>query len=248
MWLNYEQIKNGFYLSIESFNSTCNYSLEIYPYYEPELNPAEQYSYFVTKENKEMKFAITKKNFKLEKLQYFTIWAKGRENIQTSFSGIKINNTFGIDPNFTAFFIVIEDNEDFYGLFRIEANEGDYITIGTLVYKDGFKIDYYYDGIEYYGFLIKDLLTINCIPIEKLDGYKFLDYSHSFKEIDYTIYKSYPVPNTKACIDHNNKYDKIFYVLKTYSNKGIIYQNFYKLYSIIIIHLQKIVIYFKNYI
>ena len=63
MWLKEEQIKDGFYLSIESTYSICNYSLEIYQKNKIELLRGEQYSYYVTKENKEMVFYINHNNF-----------------------------------------------------------------------------------------------------------------------------------------------------------------------------------------
>lgn len=167
MWLNKEQIKNAFYLSIETDNSTCNYSFEIYPYNEAELYPSEQYSYYVTKENKDMKFAFTKQNFKLgSNKDYFTVWAKGIMSIRTFFNGIKVNNSISYD-NISAYFIVTDDS-DYRGVLNIMAEEGDFITIGTLPYKSGFIVDYYYDGIEYYGFLIQNLLLENCIPTTKI--------------------------------------------------------------------------------
>ena len=79
MWLKEEQIKNGFYLSIETTYNNCNFSLEIYPTNKAELLRGEQYSYYVTEENKEMIFYINNKNFLVKNIyfQYITFWVKG---------------------------------------------------------------------------------------------------------------------------------------------------------------------------
>ena len=256
MWLNKEQIKDAFYLSIETDNSTCNYTFEIYSYAEAELYPSEQYSYYVTKENKEMKFVFTKQNFKLGKNNdYFTVWAKSIMSIETSFSGMRINNSITYH-NISAYFIVTDDS-DYRCALRIKAKEGDFITIGTLPYKSGFIVDYYYDGIEYYGFLIQNLLLENCIPTTNFEdkSYEFNDY-RTYKEIPYTIYQSYPSNIKKACIEieKNYRYKVLFYFLKTSSTNS---QSFYKVYSICskkdissknCYLFQKIAIYFKKFI
>ena len=50
IWLNKEQIENGFYFSIECYTNKCNgYYINIYPKNVPELILGQQYSYYVTK-------------------------------------------------------------------------------------------------------------------------------------------------------------------------------------------------------
>lgn len=53
MWLNKEQIKDGFYLTIESLDTGTNsYSLNIIQNNFIELTYGEQYTYYVTEDNK----------------------------------------------------------------------------------------------------------------------------------------------------------------------------------------------------
>ena len=48
MWLNENQIKDKFYLSVECAKTPCNYTINIIPKEYPELNLGEQYTYYIT--------------------------------------------------------------------------------------------------------------------------------------------------------------------------------------------------------
>ena len=48
MWLKNDQVKDGFYFSMETTYSSCNYSFEIYQKNTAELLPGVQYSYYIT--------------------------------------------------------------------------------------------------------------------------------------------------------------------------------------------------------
>ena len=119
MWLNKEQIKNGFYLSIDSNNSLCKYSFEIYPKEKAELNIGEIYSYFITKENKQMKFYISG-NIK-DNYDRVTLWAQGKKYITTNLTGINANYTRGNNCNYSAYYLIIENKDNYSFSLKIDA-------------------------------------------------------------------------------------------------------------------------------
>ena len=218
MWLNKEQIKNGFYLSIESSNSTCNYSFEIYPKKEAELNPGEVYSYFVTNENKQMQFSISGK---VDSYDRFTLWAQGKKNIITKLDGIVADYTRGNNCNFTSYYIQITNKFSYSFSLEIDANIGDLITVGSLnCDKQNCRLNYFYDGIQYFGFLFKGA-GINCLPTKliKKENFKLIDFDHSYKEVDYAYiqtYHQYEGRSEDLCMEMSSKYDIVFYSFKSY--------------------------------
>ena len=58
MWLNNQQIKNGFYLSVECSDLPCEYSLKVALKEKIEIELGKPYSYYVTEENKETSFIV----------------------------------------------------------------------------------------------------------------------------------------------------------------------------------------------
>ena len=131
IWLKEDQIKNGFYLSIESTFNICNFSLEIYPRNKAELLRGEQYSYYVTEENKEMVFYINNNNF-LEKNSYFsyiTFWVKEIDNkdIEISLKGNYSNfeNDYQKHSKYNAYIIKVEKLKYFEFEITIKGKPGD---------------------------------------------------------------------------------------------------------------------------
>lgn len=165
MWLKKEQIKNGFYLSIESAYNNYNFSLEIYPKNKAELLRGEQYSYYVTEENKEMVFYINNNNF-LEKdsnFEYITFWVKGIDNndINITLKGNYSNfeNDYQKHSKYNAYIIKAQKLKYFEFEITIKGKPGDLITIGNLACSQSCQIDYFYSGQELFGFLIKGIGT-----------------------------------------------------------------------------------------
>ena len=58
MWLNKKQIENEFYLTVDCFEEPCNYTIDIIPKDICELPLNEQFTYYVSEDNQEMKFRI----------------------------------------------------------------------------------------------------------------------------------------------------------------------------------------------
>ena len=84
MWLTQEQIENDFYITIECAKKPCYYKLLLDKTQEVDLNLNDQYTYYVTEENKNMKFKLLKEhNSELKKVPYVLIWVRGNKYIQT---------------------------------------------------------------------------------------------------------------------------------------------------------------------
>ena len=59
LWLNKEQIKNGFYFSVQNKYQDCNFQIKILPKEIAELTfNYYSYSYYINQENQNMKFII----------------------------------------------------------------------------------------------------------------------------------------------------------------------------------------------
>ena len=86
MFLTKEQTKKEFYLSEECSMYPCNFKMTIIPTDEAVLNLNEQYTYFVTKENKEMNFKIIGNIEAKDEVKQYTIsiWAKGDKKLSST--------------------------------------------------------------------------------------------------------------------------------------------------------------------
>ena len=247
MWLKNEQFYEGFYLSIESSYKTCNYSFEIYPKTKAELLRGEQYSYYITEENKEMIFSIKNNNFKLKNsfLDYINFWAKGSDNndIEVSIKGNYSNyqNDYQKHSKYNAYLLKVRNLEYYEFEIEIKGKPGDLISIGTLCCTQDCTIDYFYNGIEYYG-LLKKGNEINCFledMIAKKD-YQFIAVDNFNKIIDWYRIQSCFINITTSelecipyiCIEMPSNYDELLYSFKSLKTPS--YNNGYnfKLYPL----------------
>ena len=135
MWLTKEQIKNDFYFGIECAKYPCNFKVDIITSSNAELEIDEQYTYYVTPENKIMNFII-KGNEHIESLNnlndyILTLWAIGSKEIKSNLEG-------GISekPIKRAYYRVsLSDFNNTVYKLTIEGENGDLITIGSLLFK-----------------------------------------------------------------------------------------------------------------
>ena len=84
IWLNKEQIKNEFYVLIQSSNNSSEYTLNIFLKETAELYLNEQYTYYVSKENQEMNFTINNDIPEVVGYHLITLWAKENKEINTT--------------------------------------------------------------------------------------------------------------------------------------------------------------------
>ena len=214
IWLNKEQINKGFYLSTECFITPCEYAFEISFNDYILLSFGQQYSYFVTKENKELKFIINhvdNTNNTLGINDTLSIWIKGNKNLLTNLNNSNIYYKYS-QNNINAYLIKFEDldNNTNY-LLEIFGEEGDMITIGSLLCNGKenpiCQIGLIYEGnnVEYSGFLKRNALEKSCFPRKSLktEFFKFIDshneYIDSYNIIDY------------FCIKLPENYDELFF-------------------------------------
>ena len=214
MWLTKEQIKNGFYLSFECSEIPCNYSFIISPKNYIELYFGEQYTYFVTKENKKMIFIFKGKKDQLNNNDTISIWGKGNKDLSFKFKDLNYEK-YPISIKNTYFFEY--DNITDY-LFELKANEGDNINVGSLICRRNenniCQLGLIYEGIEYSGFLKKNILENNCFSrkILKTEFFKFIGPNNE-------ILNSFNI-NDYFCIKIPEKYDEILYNLIGYGYKN----------------------------
>lgn len=148
MWLNKEQIKKGFYLSVECSDSSCNYSLKMILKENIELELGQPYSYYITEDNKETIFVIKGNPYDIEiyrDLYYskVSIWAKGNFDLNTE---LKLEE-YEKHPKYNAYLVYMEEPQPIEYTFIVKGTVGDFINVGAL----------FFDGYDICGHIIKDL-------------------------------------------------------------------------------------------
>ena len=85
MWLTKKQIEKDFYLTVECAKTPCDFKLELIGKNSAEIYLDEQYTYYVTNENKEMNFSLFNSKEPQELVpnnEYLVaIWARGNQKI-----------------------------------------------------------------------------------------------------------------------------------------------------------------------
>ena len=171
MWLNKKQIEKEFYLSVECFETPCNYTIYLIPQNIPKLKLDEQYTYYVTEENAEMTFVISgTPTYAPEKLarptenNVVTVWAKGNKEVKTTLTGID-----GLDnvkhSKYEGYLVRLKEMKEFEYTLKVSGKPGDLITIGSQ-FIDGNNICplfIYKNGYEMTGFLKKILKKNNVL-------------------------------------------------------------------------------------
>jgi hypothetical protein len=131
MWLNKDQMKGGYYLSVECNAYPCSFSLNIAYKDKIELNIGEApYTYYVTEENKKMEFHI-KGNIKDSKI---SIWAKGNKNIESNLPKAAHSKKA---KGFQAYLIEKQEQTEANNItLTVTGNVGDLIEVGALLINE----------------------------------------------------------------------------------------------------------------
>ena len=152
MWLTKKQIEKEFYLTVDCFEQPCNYTIDIQPKDISELSLYEQFTYYITEENKEMKFKINgtptfsevSKTRDIQNKNVVTITAKGSKSIESSIEGIEGFNYVKHSLH-NAYLVELKVNNDtkevepFEFNFTVKGKIGDLITVGS----------FFIDGTDY---------------------------------------------------------------------------------------------------
>ena len=138
MWLNKAQIKGEFYLSVECFLYPCVFSLKTIFKEKIELNFDRPYTYYITEENKEMKFNIIGKPeitfFKDEEKSKenckISIWAKGNKELKSDLNATNLHSKK--HRGYHAYIIDKQKPEEINLNFTVIGKVGDFIEVGAL--------------------------------------------------------------------------------------------------------------------
>ena len=185
IWLNKDQIKNEFYFSIESpMQKSNNYTLSILLKETAELSLDEQYTYYVSEENKQMNFSIVNDlNSEDITQNLISIWAKGNKNIN-SLINIPDNSQMQKHQKYNAYIIFSEEFNKISYNFNITGEVGDMINVGSILFvPQDFIISnklYGDQEIELTGFLKKNFIDTVCYKFKKINSF--------FEHASYVIY------------------------------------------------------------
>ena len=220
MWLTKDQIKTDFYFSVECPKYPCSYNLDINNSSSAELIINEQYTYYITEENKNMNFIIQPKeymkSFDNASDYMVTIWIKGNKEISSN-----INIEEKESPHKNYYRIYLSDLLNSECKLQIDAKTGDFINVGILLFKiEESDFDEYlitesileYNGIEIVGVLK---------PLEKTI-FKLNEYA-------YNLEFPYNLDTNELLIAHSNenKIDGYYTVeLRNYDYENPIFYSF----------------------
>lgn len=212
MWLNKNQIKNDFYLSVECPDSACEFTFNISLKENIKLEVLESYTYIVTEDNKETTFIINSGvvNFNLNYCK-LSIWAKGSKTIDTQ---LNTNKGFTKHPDFNAYLINMGTvNKEFEYTFVVKGFVGDTINVGSLFfYGYNVYINYINNlGMELPVFLAKEILDDAIFIFPKSSS----NLTHTLYQINY----DYQVSEfLKTGTKYFGGYDQIFLRMDPFEN------------------------------
>ena len=234
IYLKKDQFKSNFFINVLSEDSSYDYKLRFIQKDKMELNLGEQYSYYVTEQNKAMEFFISGTPQILNILHNDTddstyklsIWARGSKNINATLKNSKdqkdIEKEMKELNGFNAYLIQLKELEEFSYTFTIEGNPGDLIKVGSLFFgKDGLCQTIIKDyKMEIFGFL-KEQIMVKIFFLTINDGLKsaFL----SVDSYDHTISQKLIYPS-----DYNDTYNIYSFSLHEEKNETFYLYQFSK--------------------
>ena len=229
MWVKKEQIENNLlYYTIEcQYVTKCGYKIDIFGYDMVQIDSYNfNYNYYVSEKNKKMEFRINN-NLDIEKVQgqIITLYATGGKDIKLYLDHCLEDScnqfSFSIGAAITK-----EIQKHYHFELTIEANEGDFISVGSKVTgKDGDPVKVDGDVInnvlkpnsyQFTGYLRKDILPKDChlIPDDK-DGYIAALFYNKNAEISFKDENFNDIKNSKEIQNkgyysyiHDHKSDK----------------------------------------
>ncbi len=232
LWLNKEEIKNGFYFKIYAdfepiksnlINYLARFNLKIISYNYIELNlQSPTYNYYSTEQNKDSNFLIKIKRKFYDSYDTVIIWAYGNKKINTS---LNITN-YEKHSEYNAYIININDDKrdiDDYLEFVLSVNsdENDLINAGFICLEKNECINcdiYWYNNDKgnddnviniFKGFLKKIILENICIPkSSNLMNNVYIKFIHKNMNMNIQLYENND-PN--FCISLPNELDELFF-------------------------------------
>ena len=211
MWLNKNQIKKDFYLSVECPDSNCEFTFNISLKEDIQLEVLESYTYTVTEDNKETTFifnsGVVNRNFYHCIL---SIWAKGSKTIDTQLNAKEYTK----HPDFNAYLINMGTvNKEFNYTFVVKGSVGDTIHVGSLFFSEyNIYINYIANlGMELPVFLAKGILDDADFIFPKSSS----NLTHTLYQINYDYQVSEFLKTGVKFFKNDNE---IFFRLDPYEN------------------------------
>ena len=232
LWLNKEQIKNGFYLKIHKMNDickNCETKLEIIQKSFIELTfNSSTFSYLVTEKNKNMNFIIKEKNDINPQLSHaLIIWAYGNKEIKAY-----LNESNSIKHSkYNAYIINILDSYDDYKeyYFSINGTIGDILDIG-FIFLNSYKWCKNCreeDMILYKIFLKQNILNYICFPFT-YNNYEN-QYIQYIDDININAKVTQDKGNNQNCVQIPEDIDELFF---SYHYLGRTHENNFNIFSL----------------
>ena len=221
IWLNKEQIKGGFYFSVEDIYQNCKYQIQIIPKDYIELTfESYTYSYYIHQENKISHFLIKGENYINpdfdDKLIFY---AYGNNNSTVEFN-LNISD-YKKHSKYNAYILKNLKYKDY--IITVAGEIGDILDVGVLFLNtyDSCKNCKHKNEALFYGFLKRDYLNeICCVNLIKPRNIKVLD-NLNINEEQLTRY------GNVGCLNILNpeleEYDELFfsyYILDEFSQSS----------------------------
>jgi hypothetical protein len=216
LYLTKEEFTNEFYIKTEFDGSPSKYNLSFTQKEILELSIGEQYTYYITKENKNMNFKLVgtplitydKVSIHSYNTPRLSIWAKGSLDLSTTLS---IDEKVHTKKTKNLYSYIVELSNDTNPInydFNISGTEGDLIKIGVVLFsKKCYCQTVVTDqNMEIIGFLKKGILDHALILFSK---------SLSFAYEKFNDYESSIMQNIPASFDYDNGIE-----VKDYSFSG----------------------------
>ena len=204
IWLNQEQIKNGFYFKVEVQDKKAKFSeyqIEIKKYYYIQLDSNNHfYQYYVEEKNEKMEFLIKeKKEFYEKENSTIIFWAEGNKPISVDIN----TDNFVKHSKYNAYIITnITEFKEY--IIIVKASLGDFVDVGVIFINN----DEIYNELS---FISEDILKIFLKKniLEKIcfngDSFNMIVKDEHLKKIS-TIFES-----NKRCVELPVERDELFF-------------------------------------
>ena len=214
MWLAGKQIQNDFYITIECPKFPCEFNLTLNGTNTAELKFNEQYTYYITEENKKMNFTLLNSDTKYIDSNYFSsyylsIWAKGNNKIETDLSGGKISS----NPYNNYYNIKYEDFIESTCSLIINGKIGDLITVGFILFRAGA------DGTSVSELILENGEEVSGY-IEPFEGHLYKSINESklslgyYYDLDNKMINPNFILMDYYCMQSTEKENELFYTLQ----------------------------------
>ena len=190
MWLSKKQIEEDFYLTVECAKIPCQSTIYFDGKKSAELYANQQYTYYVTEQNKEMSFTLLcdREDFDINNT-YITIWTRGNYDIDANLIGGESESY----ANNRYYRIKYRQFMNSTYILNVNGKVGDLINVGASLFPEyvdngvlpNFTLQ---DGEEITGYVYNRLINLFKIQEnEKPLGY-YYDFNNQINRENFKFY------------------------------------------------------------